>query len=49
LIAKLAECTVRLMRIAEVDNALFDLANSESDDLLHAIRSLNVESSELLE
>jgi len=49
LIAKLAECTVRLMRIGEVENALFDLANSESDDLLHAIRSLNVESSEILE
>jgi len=49
LIAKLAECTVPLMRIGEVENALFDLANSESDDLLHAIRSLNVESSELLE
>ena len=30
LIAKMAECTVRLMRIQNSENAMFDLANSEA-------------------
>ena len=29
-ISKLAECTVRLMRIQQVENAMFDLASSEA-------------------
>ena len=30
LIAKMAECTVRLMRIQNTENAMFDLASSEA-------------------
>ena len=30
LISKLAECSVRLMRIQQVENAMFDLASSEA-------------------
>ena len=32
LISKLAECTVRLMRIQQTENAMFDLASSERRD-----------------
>ena len=41
LISKLAECTVRLMRIQQVENAMFDLASSEAEHIVEAIKSLN--------
>ena len=41
LISKLAECTVRLMRIQQVENAMFDLANSEAEHPNEIVKSLN--------
>ena len=41
LISKLAECTVRLMRIQQVENAMFELASSEAENIVEAIKSLS--------
>ena len=47
LISKLAECTVRLMRIQQVENAMFDLASSEAGHPEESIRSLDNSSEKL--
>ena len=41
LISKLAECTVRLMRIQNTENAMFDLASSEAGNFEESIKSLD--------
>ena len=41
LISKLAECTVRLSRIQQVENAMFDLASSEAEHPNEVIKSLD--------
>ncbi len=41
LITKMAECTVRLMRIQKVEDAMFDLASSEAEHIAEAIKSLD--------
>ena len=41
LITKMAECLVRLMRIQQVENAMFDLANSEAEHPNEIVKSLN--------
>jgi len=41
LISKLAECTVRIMRIQQVENAVFDLAGSEAEHPDEVIKSLD--------
>jgi len=41
LISKLAECTVRLVRIQNTENAMFDLASSEAGNLEESIKSLD--------
>ena len=41
LISKLAECTVRLMRIQQVENAMFELASNEAENIVEAIKSLS--------
>ena len=41
LITKMAECLVRLMRIQQVENAMFDLANSEAEHPNEVVKSLN--------
>ena len=43
LISKLAECTVRLMRVQQVENAMFDLACSEAEHPNEVIKSLDNE------
>ena len=45
LISKLAECTVRLMRIQKTENAMFDLASSEVGQQEESIRSLQKQAS----
>jgi hypothetical protein len=47
LIAKMAECTVRLMRIQNTENAMFDLASSEAGHPEVSIRSLDNTSEKL--
>ena len=47
LISKLAECTVRLMRIQQTENAMFDLASSEAGHPEESIRSLDNSSEKL--
>jgi len=47
LISKLAECTVRLMRIQQVENAMFDLASSEAGHPEESIKSLDNSSDKL--
>ena len=47
LISKLAECTVRLMRIQQTENAMFDLASSEAGRPEESIRSLDNSSEKL--
>jgi hypothetical protein len=47
LISKLAECTVRLMRIQQVENAMFDLASSEAGHPEQSIKSLDNSSEKL--
>jgi len=47
LISKLAECTVRLMRIQQTENAMFDLASSEAGHPEESIRSLDNKSERL--
>jgi len=49
LISKLAECTVRLMRIQKVEDAMFDLASDEADSLLEAIKSLDNNSDRMIQ
>ena len=46
LISKLAECTVRLMRIQQVENAMFDLASSEAEHPDEVIKSLDHDNSD---
>ena len=41
LITKMAECSVRLMRIQNRENAMFDLASNEAENVIGAIRSLS--------
>ena len=41
LIAKMAECIVRLMRIQKTENAMFDLASSESEHINEIVKSLD--------
>ena len=47
LIVKMAECTVRLMRIQQTENAMFDLASSEAGHPEESIRSLDNSSERL--
>ena len=47
LISKLAECTVRLMRIQQTENAMFDLASSEAGHPEESIKSLDNSSERL--
>ncbi len=47
LISKMAECTVRLMRIQQTENAMFDLASSEAGHPEESIRSLDNSSERL--
>jgi len=49
LISKLVECTVRLMRIQQTENAMFDLASSEAGHPEESIRSQYNEISSKLE
>ncbi len=49
LIVKMAECTVRLMRIQNRENALFDLASSEAGHPEESIKSLDNGSDRLSE
>ena len=37
----MAECTVRLMRIQQVENAMFELASNEAENIVEAIKSLS--------
>ena len=46
LIVKMAECTVRLMRIQNTENAMFDLASSEAEHPDEVIKSLNHDNSD---
>ena len=48
LIAKMAECTVRLMRIQNTENAMFDLASSEAGHPEESIKSLDNSSDKLI-
>ena len=41
LIIKMAECSVRLMRIQNRENAMFDLASNEAENVIEAIKSLS--------
>ena len=47
LIVKMVECTVRLMRIQQTENAMFDLASSEAGHPEESIRSLDNSSEKL--
>ena len=49
LITKMAECSVRLMRIQKVEDAMFDLASDEADSLLEAVKSLDSNSDRLIQ
>jgi hypothetical protein len=49
LIVKMAECTVRLMRIQNTENAMFDLASSEAGHPEESIKSLDNGSERLSE
>jgi hypothetical protein len=49
LIVKMAECTVRLMRIQNTENTMFDLTNSEADHQEESIKSLDNGSDRLSE
>ena len=49
LISKMAECTVRLMRIQNRENAMFDLASSEAGHPEESIKSLDNGSDRLSE
>ena len=45
----MAECSVRLMRIQKVEDAMFDLASDEADSLLEAVKSLDNNSDRLIQ
>jgi len=49
LITKMAECSVRLMRIQNRENAMFDLASSEAGHPEESIRSLDNSSERLIQ
>jgi len=49
LIKKMAECSVRLMRIQNRENAMFDLASSEAGHPEESIKSLDNGSEELIQ
>ena len=48
LITKMAECSVRLMRIQKVEDAMFDLASSEANSLIEAVKSIDNNSDRLI-
>jgi len=48
LISKMAECTVRLMRIQQIENSMFDLASSEAGHPEESIKSLDNTSDKLI-
>ena len=49
LIVKMAECTVRLMRIQNRENAMFDLATNEAGNPIETIKSLDSNSDRLIQ
>jgi len=49
LIVKMAECTVRLMRIQNTENAMFDLATNEAGNPIETIKSLDSNSDRLIQ
>ena len=49
LITKMAECSVRLMRIQNRENAMFDLASSEAGHPEESIKSLDNSSEKLIQ
>jgi len=49
LIVKMAECTVRLMRIQNTENAMFDLSTNEAGNPIEAIKSLDSNSDRLIQ
>ena len=49
LIIKLAECTVRLMRIQNRENAMFDLASSEAGSAEESIKSLSNNNEQIIQ
>jgi hypothetical protein len=49
LITKMAECSVRLMRIQNTENAMFDLASSEAGHPEESIRSIDNDSEQLIQ
>ena len=49
LIVKMAECTVRLMRIQNSENAMFDLATNEAGNPIETIKSLDSNSDRLIQ
>ena len=44
----MSECSVRLMRIQKIEDAMFDLASHEADSLLEAIKSIDNKSDRLI-
>jgi hypothetical protein len=48
LITKMAECSVRLVRIQKVEDAMFDLASDEAGNLLEAVKSIDNNSDRLI-
>ena len=48
LITKMAECSVRLMRIQKVEDAMFDLASREASSLIEAVKSIDNNSDRLI-
>jgi len=48
LISKMAECSVRLLRIQNVESSMFDLASNEADSLLEAVKSIDNNSDRLI-
>ena len=45
----MAECSVRLMRIQKVENAMIDLASNEAGNLIEAIKRLDNNSDRLIQ
>jgi len=48
LITKMAECSVRLLRIQNVESSMFDLASNEANNLLEAVKSIDNNSDRLI-
>ena len=48
LITKMSECSVRLMRIQKVEDAMFDLASREASSLIEAVKSIDNNSDRLI-